>query len=71
MLGPELLHEPLHRGIRPRVAVLVNEAVEHPLGGVALLARTPGIAGQPLVDHWFQPGQHDRARPSSQRRGGR
>lgn len=51
---------PSHSDLRAGEAVLVDKAVEHPLGRVALLAGSGEIVGQPLLDDTGE-GIHHRA----------
>ncbi len=48
---PPVAHEALHRGVGARIAALGDEPVEHPFGGVALLAR----GGQVGLEHRLYP----------------
>ena len=52
------LHELLYRRIRAGEAVLLNQPVEHPLGGMPLLAVPALVLGEPPLDDVLEAGQH-------------
>ena len=68
MLELESLDEALHRRIRPRVTMLVDQPVEHPLRRVTLLRRATRILHQPSLDHLLEPAQDPGTRPCRRRR---
>nr|WP_198418742.1 hypothetical protein [Cryobacterium lactosi] len=68
VLGIPFPDEALHRGVAAGVALLDDEAVKDPFGGVALLARPALVLAQPQLNGVFEPGQDRTSGPGHARR---